>query len=252
MTTLDAMQDDLLGGETANDDAEPRTMSLLTGVAKSTPGFGVDGEGVASHPLLDRHKLTVVAVVVVSILVIFAMRWWRGGVPATAGAAQTEARIESALTRLSQPDAMAADDPLSPANVRLLTMDTEAILRAFGADPTQHQVGVDEVRKNPFVMEMPEVDQPVVAAAPPPPQPVEEDPAVARAQERQVLMQAVETMELQSVMMGRDPVAIVDGEFVRRGSSVNGFEVVRIEAQSIILRHGNDGFRLRMSDGKRR
>ena len=71
-------------------------------------------------------------------------------------------------------------------------------------------------------------------------------PATATEEElRAAVIEAAQELDLTTVIEGDDPVAIINGQLVRPGHTVEGFTLQRIDGRSVILEQG--GTRVRKS-----
>lgn len=56
------------------------------------------------------------------------------------------------------------------------------------------------------------------------------------------------SLKLKGVILGGgNPVAIINGKLLRLGESIDGYQVVRIEAKEVFLKSGNSTFRLELA-----
>ena len=216
------------------DEDESRSMSLMSGVAQpdhAEPGvLGLDtGEDDASGSKLPQSTLLILAIVVVAGGALWFMRMSQSDLGEDRIDAEVRAKIDQAVAKFSNRDAMSPDDPLNPANIDELFADTESVVAMFATDYTQNQVPVEYVKKNPFVLDRPEAPEP------------EASPKDDRDLERQYQQwlterrREIQRLNLEAVMGGTNPVAIVDGESVQVGQRLGNFEVVAIEGQTMRL-----------------
>ena len=218
-----------------DDDDSPATMSLMSGVAKpdnADPGvLGLDtgeGEG-ATGSKLPQSTLLIVAIVVVAGGALGFMRMSQSNVGEDRIDAEVRAKIDQAVAKFSNRDAMSPDDPINPANIDELFADTESVVAMFATDYTQNQVPVEYVKKNPFVLNRPKSTDN---------QPTSTHNRDLERQYQQWLTERrreIQKLNLEAVMGGTTPVAIVDGESVRVGQQLGNFEVVAIEGQTMRL-----------------
>ena len=55
-------------------------------------------------------------------------------------------------------------------------------------------------------------------------------------------------LKLKGVIVGgNNPVAIINGKFLRLGERIDGYQVVRIEENKVFLRSGNSTFKLELA-----
>ena len=154
-------------------------------------------------------------------------------------AAEDQAKIETYLGKSSNPDALAEDDPLRPGNLKRLFGDTDAVLAMFSRDLSESQVPIGYVKKNPFKL------------------PIGEKPASKNNNTRQQqakqrlreLRQKLASLNLQSVMGGENPVAVINGELYQKGETVGPFTIERVNRVSLKLRADDRSFTLNMDKG---
>lgn len=226
---------------------EPKSMSL-GGIARGNEvteaeQLELDAAAKAPGKSMSQGMLLIALVVLVAGGVLYAMRLGQGDL-GDGASQQVEARVEAALAKLTQPETMRDDDPLAHQNLQALFDDTDAIVAMFAADHTERQVPIDYVQKNPFAMnEAPrEVVEPTERSGP--------SDEELRAARRVELEREIQSMRLQSVMGGRTPIAIVNGEFMRVGQTVGSFEVASIspDTLTVVLEHDGERFTLSMQE----
>jgi len=103
----------------------------------------------------------------------------------------------------------------------------------FATDPTNQQVPLEYVKKDPFEVAIrrptPEVDHGAndrLAAR---------RAAEAKERQRKKITEQAERLELQTIMKGRVPVAIIDGEVLRVGQNIGDFTVTQIKDLNVTL-----------------
>ncbi|HUS91858.1 MAG TPA: hypothetical protein VM695_08410 [Phycisphaerae bacterium] len=62
-----------------------------------------------------------------------------------------------------------------------------------------------------------------------------EDPAAQEMARRQAIVAQAQALTLQSTVIGAVPTAIINGQVLRTGEEINGFEVVRIDAHCCVV-----------------
>jgi hypothetical protein len=211
-------------------DDSGRTMSLMGGVVRpeglpEADGVDLTGEAGGSR-LLNTGTLLILLIVGIVAVSLYAMRATGSDLTANPALRQWEAKIEQTLAKLSQPGAMAADDPLRPENLDALFTDADSVLTKFQTDFSQWQVPVDFVKKDPFQL-----------AGPPRTPEVQTGPNVdrARAARRNHLQKLADRIELQGVMPGATPVAIIKGELRKVGDTVGEFTIRKIRGTTVTL-----------------
>jgi hypothetical protein len=229
------------------EDAEspPESMSLMGGIA----GKDEDAEFAAidqmsppsgASKLWSSGVLLIVLVAVVAAGALYAMRLTQDDLSGGTSTAQVETKIEMYLAKLSNPGAMAPDDPLQRDQIEALFKDTDEAIRVLASDPAKKQVPVEYVQKNPFALRI--VRQTTDG-------PVDDSKAAMEAQaRRRALDQEFKRLNLQSVSDMRVPVATINGEFYRKGDTLGSFKIDAISAkhQAVKLLAGEDVFVLMM------
>ncbi|MFP4144367.1 MAG: hypothetical protein ACLFV3_04415 [Phycisphaeraceae bacterium] len=219
---------------------EPQSMSLLGGVA------GADGTGEtdptefddSEKRSLNTNVLIVVLVVAVAAGVLYMMNALRGDLTTDTQAQQVENRVNQALAQLreSAGGEAAAGEAAGVAgmmgiNPSALLADTESIIEMFSTNIAEAQVPVNYVQKNPFALALPGGDKP-------------EEPQANNDNREQRLARLrgeFNRLELQTVMGGDTPIAVINGEFLQEGDSIGSFAVAKIvaaEATAILEAEG--------------
>ncbi len=229
----------------AEQEAHPQSLSLLTGIAGSgagnagTAGFGVPLEN-EKKKLATQSALIIAVLGVVAVGALMGMRVMTGPVVAHGASAETDAFIETVDIRLANIGQMDKADPLHPAAMQALFADTDQIIATIKADHTVKQVPIDQVAKNPFAMH---VEEKVVA---------EVDKGAAEAAARAAMLKDLYTefdgIQLQSVVAGRRPVAVIQGELYRVGETVGSFTVQAIDQRGVAFTTD----RVTLREGERR
>lgn len=237
---------------------EPQSIPLMGGVARpegipEATDLDLDS-GAAPTRSVSAGTLIILGVLVVAAGSLYAMRLSQQDIAAgTAAAKDVEAKVEQALAKLTQPQAMAADDPLAKRNLDALFRDTDSIITMFASDMTKRQVPIDYVQKNPFVL-------PVTREPDPTPVPGAPVQVVERRDDGRLkkIQAEVKELKLQTVMEGRVPVAIINGSFVQVGQKVGSLVLKSLDSKtrSVELEWENQTFKLTMEekpgDGKGR
>ena len=228
-----------MAGAKAVDESE-RTMSLMGGVVEGLPeAGGADFDEPPKRKSLSHGTLLVLGAMLVGGGSLYAMRATQGG--EDAGSKEVEARIEQALAKLSNPASMGKDDPLSPQNINGLFKDTDAIVESMSFDLTARQVPIEFVKQNPFVLP---IEKSAVAAK------GDVKPVVDRRDEvrRKKLATEFKDLKLQTVMDGRVPIAIINGQLLQSGQTIGSFTVKSIYGTNVQLEAGSELFLLSMEE----
>ncbi|MEM6393472.1 MAG: hypothetical protein AAF797_11915 [Planctomycetota bacterium] len=217
-------------------DDDPQSMPLMTGIgAMGGDGESADPLNLDAAPKPKKLSPTAIALVVVlgiSAAALFAMKMTSGPQSVDASTADAIAQIDSALQRFTNPDKVDANDPLHPDNLEAI-YNTSDLIEQFDLDRTEKNVPVEEVQKNPFRLEAQKAADPV-------------DPDAALKAEQARLMEEqakklaalrseFQTLTLQSVMNGPNPIAVINGDFLRVGATVGSFTITRIDRLTVTL-----------------
>lgn len=200
-------------------------------------GLGA-AEGEPKTSRIPSGLILMAVVLVVAVSALYVMRL--GGTSRTeqdAGAATAEAKIKQALAALMGGDAKAED--ALPDDQKL--PDTSEVIARFADDPTDKQVRVDQLKKNPFQMRRPkpaEVQTPV--------QQVSHEQKQRELRMRQ-LRQEAQSYVLQTVMSGRTPMAVVSGKVVKEGDALGHFRVASIESLAVMLTAEGNTYKLKLN-----
>ena len=227
-----------------SEDGEQATTKSLMGVAQlNGAGDDLEIDSVASRSrFFNSGTLLLVLVFLVSAAGLYLMRVTQGSVSMVSIASDIEAKIEQALAEHANPGALAPNSPLRGDNIDALFEDTDSIIDVFLLDLTRKQVPIEFIKKNPFMLL---TLQPTPTAAQ---GGNGGGPAAVRTDQNRVndLNTEVAALELQSVVSGHLPMAMINGEFYRIGQRVGSFTVKSIEGRRVILENGGKSFELMM------
>ncbi len=200
--------------------------------------LGLNGGGEAKASRVPTGLILMAVVLAVAAGALYAMRL--GGtsrIKQDAGAISAENKIKQALATLVGQSTESEDRV--PAEQRL--PDTGAVIARFANDPTDKQVRVDQLKKNPFTMRRPEFKENDAAI-----QQVSQQ-QYQRDQQMRKLRQEAESYVLQTVMNGRTPMAVVSGKVVREGDRLGNFRVAAIETLSVMLTAQGNTYKLTLN-----
>lgn len=237
---------DMVDNEEANAAKETGgALSLMSGVTpEGLPEaeiFGLDGK-TNKRKFLNQGTMLILVVSVVAAGTLYGMRISQREAAPSADTKQAEKKIDQALARLAKPKAVSANDPLMPQNIKQLFDNTEKVVSVFSEDLTQRQVPVNFVKKNPFVL-------PTFKSVTP--NGTSQEDRAAEAARHKLKMQIekeLRTLELQSVMQGARPVAIISGELAQPGQRIGRFKVKKIGNVSVDLEYKDEIFRIVMEE----
>lgn len=226
--------DDGASGTGQNESAG--NMSLVSSLSGGPEGLPeaddfafIDGQKTKSR-LMNQTSLMVVMLALVAGTSIFAMRMTQGEVD-LATDQEAEIKIEKALARFNEAGTNAN------GSARSFFGDTEDILSVFSVNATEVQVPSEYLAKNPFTFTRPEkvvIQQEVVISE--------------SAQDRRMreLNAEFSRLSLDTVMHGRVPVAIINGQLLQVGHEVGSFKVAKISGMSVVLTANDQLFQLSM------
>ncbi len=232
-------------------DESNKTMSLMGGIVRpeglpDAQDFAHLDSGKGGKKVLSQGTMLIVLVAAIAAGTLYLMRVSNRETGTNAKTKTVEAKIDQALAKLATPKNMTASDPLKPDNIKKLFEDTDDIIAMFSADLTQRQVPVQFIKKNPFVLPVfqsvrPEADSP------------DADTSKKAAEERvRMLRQELKRYELQSIMQGSRPVAVISGELVQPGHTLGSFKVTAIHDRTVELQNSGATFTLTMEKEERR
>lgn len=224
MNDMDNFEEGTGGLLATDDDAQQMPLGL------DDPAFGADaigGSGGASSK--SKTPLILLAVLLVAGGTLYGMRMTGGIDSSDTTTAEAEKKIEAALRRLTGGTSAPATDPLVKRNLDELFRDTEDVITLFGDDPTENQVELENVKKNPFeliVMRKESDDSTAEAVA-----------AIdkVKAKRLEALKKELATIKLQSIMSGKTALAVIDGKVVREGDAVGSFQITSISPYGVRL-----------------
>lgn len=200
-------------------DPESDDTGLETGeITIDANGSGIDGfAGMSRASRRSRNMWIVIAIVVSALGGIFAMRMLVQATSLAAADVELDAHIESLLSSLTGGDEPTeTNEPVVAPEVR-----HEQVLKVLAETYAQKQVPLVNLASNPFVIlgasthEPLDVDDDIE-------EPISEEEIMAtrRANREAQLLDAVGFVELRSVVLGRIPLANIDGSIVGEGDSI--------------------------------
>lgn len=224
-------------------DSEPDDAGLDSGeitIDANGSGSGIDGfAGLSRASRRSRNMWIVVAIVVSALGGIFAMRMLVQATSLAAADVELDERIQSLLTSLTGGDETGdASEPTIAPEVR-----HEQILKVLGETYAQKQVPLMNLASNPFVIlgattvEPLDVETDII-------EPISEEEILAqrRAEREALLHGSVAFIELRSIVLGRIPLANIDGSIVGEGDTIYTdpdkyeFVIIEILQDRVVLR----------------
>lgn len=222
-------------------DEAPQTLSLLGGIARPADLPEADPLNAelpsSTKRGLSQGTLLLIGAVLLAAGSLYLMRLVQGDLRQEAGPQKAEAKIEQVLAKLNQPGTLEPESPLLPENLEQLTEGID-LVQVFNTDYTGRQVPVEYVKKNPFRLNLPTTEK----AGPTGP-----TPDAIRAQRLKQLQSELARLELQTVMGGQTPLAVINGQFVRAGQQLGSFHVESIHAQGLQVVLTAEGERFTLS-----
>lgn len=219
---------------------EERTMPLVGGVARpeGLPQAAQFGQGKSSKSL-NQGTLLLIAVCLIGAASLYVMRLGSNtDTKPSPKAKEAEVMIDQALDKMGKKDTPAASDPLNKSAIESLFKDANEVLSLFTLDPTQLQVPVEYVKKNPFFLPLFKPQDQMVAI------PSSPDPDAANQAMLRRLQTEVSDLDLQSVITGARPVAIINGQLLQPGQSIGNFTIKSIQPTGVELLSNGQVFRL--------
>lgn len=196
-------------------------LSALNGTESSEEDelLGLD-DTAESKRLAVQSALLVAIVVLIAGGVLFGMRFTQGGANAEA-ATEDLAKIQTFIQKSQNPDLVSKEDPQHPDKLRLMSQGADQLVQQIATDYAEKAVPIEEVAKNPFAL----AGQKKVATE------VSADFLEGQRREQlHMLRSEFDRLNLQSVMgSGARSVAVIDGEFYRRGARLGSFKVAGIQ-----------------------
>ena len=221
-----------------NDQDEPMSMTLSgVGRGDALPDDGYEGEQLpGGNGLLSHTTLLIVAVAIIAAGSLFLMRASQGELTNSAEMDKIETKIADALNKLHNPSLLQEGDPLRESNLNTLLMPTDEITAIFNNDVRDQQVPIEQVKKNPFAISL--VDKGPNSI----PDTKQKDRALAK------LRDEANSLDLQSIMLGSRNIAVIGGEFYKRGDKLGSFTVTEIDKFTVYLQANGNPFELSLRD----
>lgn len=200
------------------------------------------GVGAASGPTkkrVNQGMLLLVIVLVVAAAALFLMRK-TGAATIDQSLAAVELKIEQALAQAGVVNGPNADGDAKGLEAFLRNSDD--VVALFLNDPSNKQVAPENLKKNPFYRLV------ALKASDDKPEIVQTMTAEQREHQlrQQQLRAELSTFQLQTVMQGRTPIAVISNRVVREQEKLGSFTVVTIEPRSVVLTADGNSYRLTM------
>lgn len=217
-----------------------QALALMSGVAR--PENGPDGGepeflDAPRGAKMSQSTMVLLGVLIVAAGSIYLMRLSQTEASASTASKEVEARIEQAIAKLMNKEAMSENDPLHKRNLDNLMEEPAAVMSVLNADPTRKQVPLEFVQKNPFTLPSARVTT-ITSAAP-----------TRTGDPLRKLENELKDLKLQSVMNGgRTPVALINNQLVQPGQTLGSFTVKAITGMTVELVAGEHVFKLNMEE----
>lgn len=229
---------DMMGGqEPDNGENSMAVLSTFGGGDVSPEGQPLGMDPAASESKLSGSTLAVGAVIVVGVGLLFGVMKLTlnpGSTDATTAEAIQE--IEAFMIQITAADATGTQGPIAP-----ITGDSIQIIHELEADPTEHQVPVENVQKNPF--EMAGIERPDTGGDEEVTGPTEEE-LIAAELER--YMETARGFKVDSISgTGRRAVVFIDGSMYRIGDEIgdSGFTIAEVDGLTVVILTPADGMK---------
>ena len=236
---MQGFEDDLDDEFEGNPD-DPESMSL-SGVAGGgmlpvdddfVIGGGDDSKRVTQQSIIIGAIVTVIA-----FGAIMGMRVFSVDMTAVGASEETRKWAANFDAQIANLDKMRANNGLSPERFNSIFRDTDELIALITNDQTLMQVPVAQVQMNPFTPIQGKVAEP-------------EDPAALAEAARQgrltAAYDALDRIEVQSILGGATPRAFIGGDIYKVGDEISGFRIKAINQRHIVL--GIDGLEPRLGE----
>jgi hypothetical protein len=183
------------------------------------------GTGEEKKPMSTQYAV-LIGIVLLAPMAIWYMYKGKGDPNATAANAPPPA-VQTANEFLnSGQDGVAA--------MRTMLRSTEKVVKDFLAYPSMAQIPLAELKTNPFRAQGAKVDD------------TEANSKRRKEEERQEIVKAVQSLQLQSIMSGKKGACMINNAMYMEGQQVGKFIVEKIAQASVIVKSGTYRFELKM------
>ena len=189
--------------------------------------------------LLSNTTLLVVIVAVVAAGSLYMMRATQGDMSSSQELQEIEAKIATTLNRLNKPSLLTSGDPLLSENLSALLTPTEDAASIFEHDVREQQVPIEEVKKDPFSLSI--ADNTLEASS-------VNNAADQLGRKLAKYNEELDTLDLQSIMVGNRYIAVIGGEFYKQGDRLGSFSITGIEKFTVYLEASGAPFELTLQD----
>lgn len=184
-----------------------------------------------------RSNIFLVVLFVGAAATVYGLSLRKGPAEASAEQKTMECRVDSAILRIAD---TSSTDVKTPSSGQV----TSQILKTFYDQVTERQIPLRDLKKNPFVfVPAKRAIIPVVkksSKAKPPEKTPEEI-------SREEALAALKTLQLQSVMMGRNGgTALISNNLLTVGQTIEGFKIKSVSPRLVVLVRDGSEYMLEM------
>ena len=193
----------------------------------------VDDDASDGRRRIGQSTVMIIVVAVLAAGGLYLMRLSQGAVDPVAISPEVEAMVDVAIAREQSGKG-------GTGKLTGLFDDTDAIIAMFTTDSTGRQVPLEYVKMNPFLL--PDyAPTPTAGQAP--------TAAVTNKRQKDELTQwqmNVSLLKVELVIEGARSMAMINGQMLKPGNSINGFKVDKITNRAVQLTRGEHRFEIAM------
>ncbi|GAB4194724.1 MAG: hypothetical protein Kow00105_08980 [Phycisphaeraceae bacterium] len=224
----------------ASEDEEALSMTL-SGIGRGGSG-PIDGELPSPEPqsggILSHTTLLVVIVAVIAAGSLYLMRATQGSLTSSKDVEDIEAKIANALNKLNKPALLTDGDPLQAENLAALFSPTDEATAIFEHDVREQQVPIEQIKKDPFSLTFADESQTTA----------QQDTTHNNDRRFAKLKDELDKFDLQSIMLGARNIAVIGGEFYKKGDRLGSFTITDIDKFTVYLQAAGASFELTLQD----
>ena len=231
--------EDPIGLDVGDGNSPQVPLSMLTGDGTEMPGAPSYDSSFAQKKSGLGGMILIVMVLLVGGGVLMAMRMTGGVAGADKGLAEAEAKIDQALRKLTMKPAAGADAGAANNSLESLFKDADTVVHMFANDPSQKQVTLEDLQKNPFELF-------VVKRPAGPGSETADALEKLKAQRLVQIKKELSTLKLQSLLNGRNSLAVINEKVLREGEAIGSFTVTSITPTGVRLTAEGNTYTLSM------
>jgi hypothetical protein len=203
---------------------------------ESTPEAPADDAGPTDEQFVASERKPINGSTIAILVILIAAAGGTYGMYAKAG-------LQKSLTPGANANGATITTFLNGGSGNLRTMltmlhDTEKVVAQFNDYPGATQVPLRDLHSNPFFF---------VSSKPAPSVDLDAEAAKRkRDEERAAALKTVQTLQLQSVIVGTHSSCLINGHAYVEGQTVDDVTVEKVKAQSVIVRISGFRFELKM------